>query len=274
MQGNQGGNQGDGSCGCMVQTVLAFLEKKCLEWQEQYDKITFISPSSVLAKYLFPGELKKSQSGYMPIFPFGFNLSQKDFETFINEYPVILSTTHSLRSCASANYLFDYVIVDETSQVDIVTGALALSCARQAVIVGDLNRKSVSEYESENLINAVIEKVLSQPEFDNLDHVMHQPLKMLIRNAEHLDEAECRYAMNVLTHTDFVIFNKLDKMPVLVVGVDGYAFHANNPRQLERDKMKDAILQKYGIPILRLKTNESGEEARLQNKLKQVLNMS
>jgi very-short-patch-repair endonuclease len=103
---------------------------------------------------------------------------------------------------------------------------------------------------------------------------MHQPLKMLIRNAEHLDEAECRYAMNVLTHTDFVIFNKLDKMPVLVVEVDGYAFHANNPRQLERDKMKDAILQKYGIPILRLKTNESGEEARLQNKLKQVLNMS
>ena len=52
---------------------------------------------------------------------------------------------------------------------------------------------------------------------------------------------------NVLTHTDFVIFNKLDKMPVLVVEVDGYAFHANNPRQLERDKMKDAILQKYGI---------------------------
>jgi very-short-patch-repair endonuclease len=136
------------------------------------------------------------------------------------------------------------------------------------------NRKSVSAYESENLINAVIEKVLSQPEFDNLDHVMHQPLKMLIRNAEHLDEAECRYAMNVLTHTDFVIFNKLNKMPVLVVEVDGYAFHANNPRQLERDKMKDAILQKYGIPILRLKTNESGEEARLQNKLEQVLNMS
>ena len=210
----------------------------------------------------------------MPIFPFGFNLSQKDFETFINEYPVILSTTHSLRSCASANYLFDYVIVDETSQVDIVTGALALSCARQAVIVGDLNRKSVSAYESENLINAVIEKVLSQPEFDNLDHVMHQPLKMLIRNAEHLDEAECRYAMNVLTHTDFVIFNKLNKMPILVVEVDGYAFHASNRWQLKRDKMKDAILQKYGIPIIRMRTNESGEEARLQNKLKQVLNMS
>lgn len=86
---------------------------------------------------------------------------------------------------------------------------------------------------------------------------MHQPLKMLIRDPKKLDEAECRFAMNVLTHTDFVIFNKLDKMPVLVVEVDGYAFHANNPKQLERDKMKDTILEKYGIPILRIKTNEA-----------------
>jgi len=101
---------------------------------------------------------------------------------------------------------------------------------------------------------------------------MHQPLKMLIRNPEKLDEQEANYALNVLTHTDFLIFNKLDKMPVLVVEVDGYAFHAHNPTQLERDKMKDRILQKYGIPILRLRTNESGEKKRLIQKLNQVLN--
>jgi very-short-patch-repair endonuclease len=77
--------------------------------------------------------------------------------------------------------------------------------------------------------------------------------------------------MNVLTHTDFVIFNKLDKMPVLVVEVDGYAFHVNNPKQEARDKMKDTILEKYEISILRLRTNESGEEARLYSKLKEAL---
>lgn len=33
--------------------------------------------------------------------------------------------------------VFDYVIMDEASQVDITTGALALSCAMNAVIVGD-----------------------------------------------------------------------------------------------------------------------------------------
>jgi len=85
---------------------------------------------------------------------------------------------------------------------------------------------------------------------------------------------ECQFAMNVLTHTDFVIFNKLDKMPVLVVEVDGYAFHVNNPKQAARDKMKDAILEKYEIPILRLKTNESGEEARLSSKLIEILKIA
>ena len=77
-------------------------------------------------------------------------------------------------------------------------------------------------------MNVVVEKVLNQPKFQNLDRVIHQPQKMLIRNPEKLNDAECQYAMNILTHTDFLIFNKLD--------------------------------QKYGIPILRIKTNESGEE--------------
>jgi superfamily I DNA and/or RNA helicase len=469
---------------------------------------------------LFKAKLAERFSNYQERKLFTKDSLWKDFGPFINEYPVVLSTTHSLRTCASANYLFDYVIIDEASQVDIVAGALALSCAKKAVIVGDLkqlpnvvsgktaeetnqiftrfaldtayyyaensilssitklykdvprtllkehyrchpkiigfcnqkfydnelivltedngrekplaaykttkgnhargkynqrqidvileevlpeqivndlkqsvgiispyrlqtdklkvaigkqnievdtvhkyqgrekdviilttvvnevnefvdnpnlinvvvsravnklivvvsanekndnsnigdlvryieynnfeiidssiysvfdllyhsyserllasmrNRKTVSDYESENLMNAVVEKVLNLPEFQNLDYVLNQPLKMLIRNPEKLEEDECRFAMNVLTHTDFVIFNKLDKMPVLVVEVDGYAFHANNPKQLERDRMKDTILQKYGIPILRIKTNESGEESRLQNRLMLIL---
>lgn len=36
--------------------------------------------------------------------------------------------------------------------------------------------------------------------------------------------------------------------------------------------MKDRILRKYGIPILRIKTNESGEESRLRDMLNQILN--
>lgn len=58
-------------------------------------------------------------------------------EQFLKEYPVVLSTTYSAKSCISRDLVFDYVIMDEASQVDIKTGVLALSCAMNAVIVGD-----------------------------------------------------------------------------------------------------------------------------------------
>ncbi len=64
------------------------------------------------------------------------NLKAKT-EEFLKEYPVVLSTTYSAKSCIDKRMVFDYVIMDEASQVDIKTGALALSCAINAVIVGD-----------------------------------------------------------------------------------------------------------------------------------------
>lgn len=53
------------------------------------------------------------------------------------EYPVILSTTFSSKNSLNSDVVYDYLIMDEASQVDIATGALALSCARNVVIVGD-----------------------------------------------------------------------------------------------------------------------------------------
>ena len=53
------------------------------------------------------------------------------------EYPVVLSTTFSSRNSLYRKAKFDYAIMDEASQVDIPTGALALSNAGHAVIVGD-----------------------------------------------------------------------------------------------------------------------------------------
>lgn len=58
----------------------------------------------------------------------------------LNEYPVILSTTISSRDSLNDNVVYDYVIMDEASQVDIATGALAMSCAKNMVIVGDTNQ--------------------------------------------------------------------------------------------------------------------------------------
>jgi len=76
----------------------------------------------------------------------------------LKEYPIILSTTFS--SCSSLNGVkYDYLIMDEASQVDVATGALALSCAKNAVIVGDLKQlpnvisKDIKE-KSDNIFNS------------------------------------------------------------------------------------------------------------------------
>lgn len=520
--------------------IISFLQKTYYEKKINEIKNEIDELENKLRGYNFEKTMKEYSETSMRMFKaklaeryqnrrnrpvFSDEVLKRDFNSFIKEYPVILSTTHSLRSCIEKNYLFDYVIVDEASQVDLVTGALALSCARNAVIVGDLkqlpnvisaetekyvrqifdsfqlesaysyadnsllssiinlykdvprtllkehyrchpkiigfcnqkfyngqliiltnekendkplalyktakgnhargklnqrqidaifeeifpqqnidetkqsvgivspyrlqadeimkviggrnievdtvhkyqgrekdviilttvanqvgvddfvdnpnlinvavsravnklivvvsdtcdewrgtnigdlvryiqynnfeiiesqvysvfdllysryseklldiikNCKKVSKYASENFMNAIVEKVVREPEFQTLDYVMHQPLKMLIKDPSKLNDYEYKFAMNILTHTDFLIFNKIDKMPVLVVEVDGYAFHANNPKQLERDKMKDDILQKYNIPIIRIKTNESGEERRLRQKLTELLDL-
>ena len=62
---------------------------------------------------------------------------QDNMEKFLKAFPVVLSTTYSLRNSIKNNYLLDYIIIDEASQVDLLSGSLALSCARNAIIVGD-----------------------------------------------------------------------------------------------------------------------------------------
>lgn len=77
-------------------------------------------------------------------------------EEFLKEYPVVLSTTYSAKSCISKDMVFDYVIMDEASQVDIKTGALALSCAMNAVIVGDDKQlPNVVSREEAQALNAI-----------------------------------------------------------------------------------------------------------------------
>lgn len=61
-------------------------------------------------------------------------------QAVIQRYPVILSTTFSARTCLSKDVIFDYIIMDEASQVSVETGALALSVAKRAIIVGDVRQ--------------------------------------------------------------------------------------------------------------------------------------
>ena len=130
--------------------------------------------------------------------------------------------------------------------------------------------KRVSAYDSENLMYALITEVLSESERNDLDVICHQPLNMIIRNPHLLSDEECQYEMNSSTHLDFLIFNKISKKPLLAIEVDGYSFHKSGTRQAERDRMKNSILDKYGIPYIRFATNGSNEKELLRQKLDSI----
>jgi len=132
--------------------------------------------------------------------------------------------------------------------------------------------KRVSEYDSENIAYSVIEKILSLPEFSSIDCAMHASLATLIKDSSLMTEKEARYASNPLTHLDFLLFNKMNKRPVMAIEIDGVSYHTDGSIQAERDLMKNSILEKYALPLLRIRTNESDIENRITTSLREALN--
>ena len=128
--------------------------------------------------------------------------------------------------------------------------------------------KRVSEYDSENLMYSVIQEVLSDEEFSSIGCAVHVSLATLVKDYEPLTEEENKYARNPLTHVDFLLFNQMDKQPMLAIEVDGTGFHEAGSKQAERDMKKNSILEKCGVPLLRLRTDGSGEKEKIKNALK------
>lgn len=133
-------------------------------------------------------------------------------------------------------------------------------------------KKKISLYDSENIAYNVIENILKN-DYTNLDIVMHIPLLRLLNHTKLLNKDEIKYASNEWTHIDFVIYNKMDKKLVLVIEVDGYAFHKENFVQNQRDELKNSILKKYDIPLIRLSTIGSEEEKIIKDKIEEILSL-
>ena len=132
------------------------------------------------------------------------------------------------------------------------------------------NKKRISEYDSENLTYNLIKDVIQEGEFNNLDIATRVPLMDILADIDLLNEEEKQYANNEWTHIDFVIFNKMDKKLVIAIEVDGYYYHKERSKQRERDELKNAILAKYDIPLIRFNTTGSGEKEILESKIREV----
>lgn len=133
-------------------------------------------------------------------------------------------------------------------------------------------KSRVSEFDSENIAYHVLSSILKKNAcLSSLDIISHYHLNALINDTLRLTEEEKQFARASWSHVDFLIENRVSKQPVLVIEVDGFAYHHKGTKQAERDKLKESILSKYNIPLLRLSTVGSGEAGKIETKLYDII---
>ncbi len=116
--------------------------------------------------------------------------------------------------------------------------------------------KNVSKYDSENIFYKVLEEVLTEKYENRYGIAVRIQINRIIRNFSLLDKNELKYAQNDWTHVDFLIYSKINKSPTLAIEVDGVSYHSQDKKQFQRDMMKNAIFEKYDIPLIRFGTKE------------------
>lgn len=111
--------------------------------------------------------------------------------------------------------------------------------------------------------------LLNNSQFSSINMVREYKLRDLIRNIEQFSADEAQFIRNN-SRIDFLLYNKIDKTPVLAIEVDGVSFHDNQLQQ-ERDKKKNNILNTIGLALLRLSTDGHNEEAKIVESLKTAM---
>lgn len=115
-------------------------------------------------------------------------------------------------------------------------------------------RPEDSRYKSEQIVAQLLREALSDPACQALKY--HKQIRLeKLASPGGLDWTEPQRAFMRRASCDFVVYFKVGKKPIGVIEVDG-GYH-DHPVQAARDAMKNEILARCGLPILRLRTVES-----------------
>ncbi len=106
--------------------------------------------------------------------------SIKNTEELIKDYPVILSTTYSLLNSINPSFMFDYIIIDESSQADLISSFPAFTKTKNIIIVGDskqlpniVNTNKIGDY------NKIFEKYKIDAKFNYAQNSLLDSIKQV-----------------------------------------------------------------------------------------------
>ncbi|WP_287877789.1 AAA domain-containing protein [Aquitalea sp.] len=127
-------------------------------------------------------------------------------------------------------------------------------------------RPEDSRYVSERIAAQLLREALAKPACQAL-MVHKQVMLNQVASLSNPDLTTCERAFMARASCDFVIYFKVGKIPVGVIEVDGGSH--NQSEQQARDALKNSILAKSDIAIVRLRTVESAIEERIAEFLSQ-----
>ena len=133
---------------------------------------------------------------------------------------------------------------------------------------------AVSEHLSENLIYDILLKAIAELGLPHTGVLCHYPLSRLITDWNQLEDKEKTFAESPFSHIDFLLYNSLTKQPISAIEVDGWHFHKENDAQLSRDKLKNQIFTKLGLPLIRISTTDTVNQETIKKSLLAIFNSS
>lgn len=118
-----------------------------------------------------------------------------------------------------------------------------------------------SRFKSEQIAASLLRDILSQDKYRSIMFHSQIALNQLVSVEQGDYSSRELLFMRNRASCDFVIYYKVGKTPLGVIEVDG-GYHMENA-QIERDELKNSILKKCSLPLLRLRTIDSNIEGKL-----------
>lgn len=196
----------------------------------------------------------------------------------VKEFIVVKPTSMELPHGTNIGDMIRYICYTTDPNETIVKGSI---CSVFDLLYKEYNKvfisflssnKNVKGSAAEIIVHKLLsENILLNTQFLSIDMIREYRLRDLIRNYQSFSEDETRFIKNN-SRIDFLLYNKIDKTPVLAIEVDGVSFHDNELQQ-ERDKKKNHILKTIGLPLLRLSTDGHDEETKIIESLNAAMGL-
>ncbi len=205
--------------------------------------------------------LLKNNNGVIPFRAFGHNFI--NVQELLRVFPIVLATTYTIRKFAPEDG-FDVLIIDESSQVDIFTGAIALSAAKRVVIVGDEKQlPCVVEKQDFRRIGSLNEETIAQ--FPYFKGYIYKPGQSILSSVKE----------NVPNIKNQILLEHYRCAP-LIIGFCNQKYYGNKLIVYSKETQEQSLHLKFVLPdcFNRVNYSEAEEIKRLKNEIESKLKYS